>query len=42
MFVIDSIPVIDSGGEGNEILETDVADFTIIKNKDTLKYWGYI
>jgi antitoxin component YwqK of YwqJK toxin-antitoxin module len=41
MFVIDSIPVINDPEEGNEILQTDVADITVIKNKDTLKLLGY-
>ena len=41
MFVVDSIPVIDDPEEGNEILQTDVADITVIKNKDTLKQLGY-
>jgi len=41
MFVVDSIPVIDDPEEGNEILETDIADVTVIKNKDTLKFLGY-
>ena len=37
MFVIDSIPVINNPQEGNEILQDDVADITVKKNKDTLK-----
>ena len=41
MFVVDSIPVIDDPEEGNEILQTDVADITVIKNKDTLRLLGY-
>lgn len=41
MFVVDSIPVIDDPEDGNEILQTDVADITVIKNKDTLKLLGY-
>ena len=41
MFVVDSIPVIDDPEEGNEILQTDVADITFIKNKDTLRLLGY-
>ena len=41
MFVVDSIPVVDDPEEGNEILQTDVADITVIKNKDTLKLLGY-
>lgn len=41
MFVVDSIPVIDDPEEGNEILQTDVADITVIKNKNTLKLLGY-
>lgn len=41
MFVVDSIPVINDPEEGNEILQTDVADITVIKNKDTLTSLGY-
>src|SRR4051794_33888321 len=41
MFVVDSIPVIEEPEEENEILETDVADITVIKNKDTLNRLGY-
>lgn len=41
MFVIDSIPVIDDPEYGNEILQTDVSDITVIKNKDTLNHLGY-
>jgi antitoxin component YwqK of YwqJK toxin-antitoxin module len=41
MFVIDSIPVIDDPEKGNELLQSDVADITVIKNTDTLKMLGY-
>jgi len=41
MFVVDSIPVIDDPEEGNEIVQRDVADITVIKNKDTLNRLGY-
>jgi len=41
MFVIDSIPVIDDPEEGNEITQDDVADLTVIRNKDSLKLLGY-
>ena len=41
MFVVDSIPVINDPEEGNEIVQTDVADITVIKNKDSLSRLGY-
>ncbi len=41
IYIVDSIPVIDDPEEGNEIVETDIADITVIKNKDTLKLLGY-
>ncbi len=41
IYVIDSIPVIENPEEGNEILETDIEDITVIKNKDTLRLLGY-
>ena len=40
-YIVDSIPVIEDPEEGNEILQTDVADITVIKNKDTLQLLGY-
>ncbi len=39
--MVDSIPVIDDPEEGNEILQNDVADITVIKNRDTLNSLGY-
>lgn len=41
LYIIDSLPVIDDPEEGNDILEADIADVTVIKNKDTLKLLGY-
>jgi tetratricopeptide (TPR) repeat protein len=41
IYIVDSIPIIDDPEEGNEIVETDIADITVIKNKDTLKLLGY-
>ena len=41
MFVIDSIPVINDPEDGNEVTQNDVADITVIKNKDTLKLLGF-
>lgn len=41
IYIVDSIPVIDDPEEGNEIGETDIADITVIKDRDTLKLLGY-
>ena len=41
IYIVDSIPVIEEPEEGNEIVETDIADVTVIKNKDSLKHLGY-
>jgi antitoxin component YwqK of YwqJK toxin-antitoxin module len=41
LYIIDSIPVIQNPQEDNEIAQTDIADFTIIKSKDSLKLLGY-
>jgi len=41
LYVIDSIPVIEDPAPGNEIMNTDIADLTVIKNKDSLKLIGY-
>ncbi len=40
MFVIDSIPVIDDPEYGNEILQTDVSDITVIKKQRHFKSLG--
>lgn len=41
VFIVDSIAVVHDPEEGNELVQTDVADMTIIKNKDSLKLLGY-
>lgn len=41
IFIVDSIPVIDDPEEGDSISQEDVADITVIKNKDTLNRLGY-
>ncbi|NCU06042.1 MAG: tetratricopeptide repeat protein [Chitinophagaceae bacterium] len=41
IYVIDSIPVVDDPQDGDEIVETDIADIRVIINKDTLKMLGY-
>lgn len=41
IYIIDSIPVINDPEEGNEIVEAEIADVTVIKNKDSLKLLGY-
>jgi len=41
IYIVDSIPVIDEPDEGNDIVETDIADVTVVKNKDTLRRLGY-
>ncbi len=41
VYIVDSIPVIDDPEEGNEIIETDIAELTVIKNKDSLKLLGF-
>ncbi len=41
IYIVDSIPIIDEPEEGNEIVETDIADITVVKNKDSLKLFGY-
>jgi len=33
IYIVDSIPVIEDPEEGNEIVETDIADVTVVKNK---------
>ena len=41
VYIVDSIPIIDDPEEGNEIIETDIAELTVIKNKDSLKLLGF-
>ena len=41
IFIVDSIPVIDDTEDGDSISENDIADITVIKNKDTLNHLGY-
>jgi antitoxin component YwqK of YwqJK toxin-antitoxin module len=41
VYIVDSIVVVDDPEEGNEIVEGDIADVRVIKNKDTLKLLGY-
>jgi len=41
VYVIDSIPVIEDPEDGNEIVQTDISELTVIKNKDSLKLLGY-
>lgn len=41
IYIVDSIPVIDDPEDENEINQNDVADLTVVKNRDTLKLLGY-
>lgn len=41
IYIVDSIPVIEDPEEGDEIIEKDIADITVIKNKDTLRFLGF-
>jgi len=41
LFVVDSIPVINDPEEGNDIIQSDVSDITVIKNKDTLNFLNF-
>jgi hypothetical protein len=37
LFVIDSIPILNDPEEWNPIDPTDIADITVVKDKDSLK-----
>jgi antitoxin component YwqK of YwqJK toxin-antitoxin module len=41
IYFVDSIPVREDPEEGNEISESDIADFSVIKNRDTLNRMGF-
>jgi len=40
MFVIDSLPILNNPEEWNEILDNDIADTRVIRNKDSLQLLG--
>ncbi|HSC38095.1 MAG TPA: tetratricopeptide repeat protein [Chitinophagaceae bacterium] len=40
-YIVDSIPVINDPEEGNDMVESDLADMRIIRNKDSLTLMGY-
>lgn len=40
IYIVDSIPVIDDPEDGNEIIQTDIAEINVIKNKDSLSRLG--
>jgi len=41
LFVIDSVPLLTDPEEWNPVLEEDIADFTVLRNKDSLKSLGW-
>jgi tetratricopeptide (TPR) repeat protein len=41
IYIVDSVPVIEDPEEGNDIDQNDIADITVVKNKDSLKLLGY-
>ncbi|MES1218145.1 MAG: tetratricopeptide repeat protein [Bacteroidota bacterium] len=41
IYIVDSIPVVEDPEEGNEIIEADIEDITVVKNKDSLRLLGY-
>jgi len=41
IYIVDSITILEDPEEGNEINEADVAELTVIKNKDSLKLLGF-
>ena len=41
IYIVDSIPVIDDPTPENNIIEADIADVTVVKNRDTLKLLDY-
>lgn len=41
VYIVDSIPIINDPDEGNEIMQEDVADLTVLENPDSLKALGY-
>jgi hypothetical protein len=41
LFVIDSIPLLTDPEEWNRILQEDIADFAVVRDKDSLKLLGW-
>jgi len=41
VYIVDSILVIDDPAEGDDISQNEIADVTVLKNKDTLKNLGF-
>lgn len=41
LFVIDSFPLLGDPEEWNQVLPEDIADLTVVGNKDTLKLFGW-
>ncbi len=41
VFIVDSIPVINDPEDGDDINPVDIAEITVIRNKDSLKMVGY-
>ena len=41
LYIIDSIPVIEDPGLGNDVDANDIEHITVVKDKDSLKNWGY-
>jgi len=40
-YIVDSIPIMEDPDEENQVTEADVADITVIKNRDSLNALGY-
>lgn len=41
LFVIDSVPLLTDPEEWNQVLEEDIADFAVLRNRDSLKLLGW-
>jgi antitoxin component YwqK of YwqJK toxin-antitoxin module len=41
VYIVDNIVVIEDPEYGNEIIETDISDINVLKNKDSLKAKGF-
>src|SRR3954469_15987976 len=41
LFIIDSIPLINNPEDWNPITNEDIADITVLRNKDSLKQLGW-
>lgn len=41
VYIVDKITILENPEKGNEVVESEIADMNVIKNKDSLKTFGF-